>query len=105
MIKMKFKNYEKLSILIFLDTITTYIALSIGGIEYNKLSDSVLNYNYFLYGLIRIFQIIIILLIGKYTKYFENKVLKLLTKIANILILIIVFLNIIFIIYKLIGVI
>ena len=102
------KNNKLVNCLIFLiilDIITTLTAIIFGGVEYNPISLFFIQQSYFLFALIKILIITIIYILNNYTIAFNNKLMKILLIISNIIFLIVVLLNSLYIIIKLTGVI
>ena len=94
---------NSLILLVILDIVTTLLCIIFGGIEYNPISLFFISQSYFLFALIKILMIIGIYIINNYTLIFENKGMKLLLFITNIIFLVVVLLNSLYIILKIIG--
>ena len=100
------KNNKLVNCLIFLiilDIITTLTAIILGGVEYNPISLFFIHQSYFLFVLIKILMIIIIYILNNYTIAFNNKLMKILLIITNIVFLIVVLLNALYISMKISG--
>lgn len=106
---MKFKIFgflfkvKTLMILIFLDLITTYTALLIGGVEYNKISLAIMSYSHIGYIIVKILSILILYILDKKTDIFKFVYTKSLLFVVIIIYLIVVILNSVYIYAKLIG--
>lgn len=97
------KSVYTLSLLIILDIVTTMICIIIGGIEYNPISLFFINESYFLFILIKIILLIGIYVLNTYTNVFENKLNKILMFFIILIFTYVVFLNALYIILKITG--
>lgn len=89
--------------LIILDVWTTYLCIFLGGIEYNPISAGILKHSFILFAVVKLSIVFMIYIVSKYTNEFENKVWKYILKFTNIIFITVVFLNTVYIIFKLVG--
>ena len=92
-----------LSSFVILDIITTMICIMIGGIEYNPISLFFIKESYFLFILIKVILLIGIYVLNSYTNVFENKINKILMFFVTLIFIYVVFLNSLYIILKVTG--